>query len=95
MPTLESRVAVLERHNRALRASLLLTAIGLVTCGGVTSNYERVNTNTLVIVDANDRPVITLASNGTINFADPKGPVVLDAKTLAKLLQATTTPAAP
>lgn len=97
MVTLESRVARLERHNRALRATLLLGAMAMITCGGVTSSYERVNTNTLVVQAADERPVITLASDGTITFAAATAPVVLDAKTLALLIEAAkaTPPATP
>jgi hypothetical protein len=86
MPTLESRIATLERQNHFLRTLFAVTAIALVTCGGVTSNYELVNTNQLVIVDHQNQPKITLSSNGTITFQHPTTPVVLDANTLAKLL---------
>lgn len=88
MPTLESRIAALEHQNRLLRSTLLLSVVGLVTCGGVTSNYERVNTNTLVIVDDQDQRKITLAANGQITFHGPGAPVVLDGETLSSLLAA-------
>jgi len=88
MPTLESRITHLERQNRALRASALLGAIALVTCGGsgVTSSFQRVNTNSLVVVSGDDKPVITLSARGGITFADPTAPVVIDAATAAKLV---------
>ena len=35
MPSLESRIATLERQNRLLRASFILSAIAIVTCGGI------------------------------------------------------------
>jgi hypothetical protein len=81
---IESRIARLERQNRLLRASFVLGAIALVTCGGITANYERVNTRTLVIVSAPNEPKITLAANG-ITFHDTDPPVVLDATALAEL----------
>ena len=88
MPTLESRITHLERQNRTLRASVLFGVITLVTCGGssVTSNFQRVNTNTLAVVTGDDRPVITLSAHGTITFADSAAPVVIDAATAAKLV---------
>ena len=52
--TTDPRVAALEAQNRLLRASLLLSLTALVTCGGVTSHYELVTTNTLVVRDASD-----------------------------------------
>jgi hypothetical protein len=82
---LESRVARLERHNRLLRTSIALGAISLVTCGGITSNYERVNTRTLVIVSQENQPKISFSPRG-ITFHDTDPPVTLDAETLAKLL---------
>jgi hypothetical protein len=85
MPTpLESRIARLERQNRLLRASFVLGAITLVTCGGITSNYERVNTRILVIESTSKEPKITLSASG-ITFHDANPPVVLDAGTLAEL----------
>lgn len=94
MPPTDPRVAALETQNRLLRATLLLSTIALVTCGGVTSHYELVTTNTLVIRDAQDQPKITLSSdaNGTITFHGTTPPVTLDADALAKLLAATSTP---
>lgn len=85
MPSLESRIATLERQNRLLRASFILSAIAIVTCGGIVSNYERVNTNVLVIQDAQEKPKITLKANGTLTFHG-KSRVVLDAETLSSLL---------
>ncbi len=87
MLSLESRLTRLERQNRTLRAAWVLSAIALLNCGGITSNYERVNTNSLVIIDDDDAPVITLASDGTIRF-HAQAPVVLDAETLAELIAA-------
>ncbi|NJK31917.1 MAG: hypothetical protein HC927_05595 [Deltaproteobacteria bacterium] len=92
MSPLESRLVRLERQNRTLRAAWVLSAIALLNCGGITSNYERVNTNTLVIVDESEAPVITMAANGTITFHGPT-PAVLDAETLAKLIAASSAPA--
>lgn len=89
-PTPDPRVAALEAQNRLLRASLLLSLTALVTCGGVTSHYELVTTNTLVIRDASEQPKITLSSegNGTITLHGTTPPVTLDAETLAKLVAA-------
>lgn len=90
MLTLESRVATLERQNRTLRASLLLGAIALVTCGGggITAQFELVNTNSLVIRDQQEQPKISLSSNGSITFHHATGSAVLDAQTVAKLVAA-------
>jgi hypothetical protein len=87
MSSLESRLTRLERQNKTLRAAWVLSAIALLNCGGVTSNYERVNTQTLAIVDANEQPVITMTGDGTITFHAQPG-AVLDAATLAKLIAA-------
>lgn len=86
----DPRLLALERQNRLLRSTLLLSTIALVTCGGITSNYERVNTNHLVIVDAHDQPTITLTADGggTITFHGTGSPVVLDAEAVADLLAA-------
>ncbi|MEM7153731.1 MAG: hypothetical protein AAF799_12865 [Myxococcota bacterium] len=94
MPTLEARIATLERQNRALRASFIVSAIALVTCGGIVSNYERVNTNSLVIQDANEQAKITLSSNGNITFHG-KTRAVLNAKVLSELLAKDEPPPAP
>lgn len=93
MPT-DPRITALETQNRLLRTTLLLSAIALVTCGGVTSHYELVTANTLVIRDTHDEPKITFSSagNGTITFHATTPPVTLDADALAKLLAASATP---
>lgn len=87
MPT-DPRLAALEHQNRLLRSTLFLSIIALVTCGGVTSDYERVNTNYLVIVDAQGQPTITLTSDGggTITFHGATSSAVLDAEAVAELL---------
>lgn len=89
MPT-DPRVAALEAQNRLLRASLLLSLTALVTCGGVTSHYELVTTNTLVIRDASEQPKITLSADGdgTITFHGTNPPVTLSSDAIAKLLAA-------
>jgi hypothetical protein len=91
--TTDPRLAALESQNRLLRASLLLSTIALVTCGGVTSHYELVTTNTLVIRDTQDEPKITFSSagNGTITF-HATTPMTLDADALARLLAANPMP---
>ena len=92
--TLSSRVAELERQNRALRTTIVLALLAFVTCGGggITSNFERVNTNVLVIRTAQDQPRITLDQNGAITFHRAEGDVVLDGDAVARLLSAAPTP---
>ena len=87
--TLESRITRLERQNKTLRATLVICALGLVTCaGGNTANFGRVNTNSLVIETGDEQAVISMSAKGSITFHDPAGSVTLDAKTVAKLLAA-------
>jgi hypothetical protein len=64
--------------------------VAMITCGsGATSNFEQVNTNTLVIRTPGETPQITLsADDGALTFHQPQGAVVLDAQTLAALLSA-------
>lgn len=96
MPT-DPRLAALETQNRLLRASLLLSLIALVTCGGITSHYELVTTNTLVIRDASEQPKITLSSDGggTITFHTATPPVTLSSDAVVKLLSAASFPSTP
>jgi hypothetical protein len=87
MSSLEARIARLERHNRFLRAAWLLSAIAVVSCGsGTWARYGHIDTQKLVIVDASEKPLITLADDGTLTFHAGTQPVVLDAETCAKLL---------
>lgn len=90
--SLEERVTRLERHNRILRATLLLGVASIFTCGGVTSNFELVRTRQLMVVDGADRPKITLSQAGEISFHDGPDSVTLDAAHLRRLLEAPTTP---
>lgn len=88
--TLSSRVARLEQQNRTLRTSIVLLLLGVATCGGggITSNFERVYTNVLVIRDAKEQPRITLDQRGTITFHRAEGDVVLDGDAVARLVAA-------
>lgn len=90
--SLEDRVARLERQNRILRTSLLLGVASLFTCGGVTSNFELVRTQQLVIVDGSEQPKISLSQGGEIILHDGPNSVTLDAARLRKLLEAPATP---
>ena len=77
-------------------AGFALSAIGLVTCGGggVTSNYERVNTRVLDVQGADGATTMTLR-DGTITFQGTSGPVTLDAETVTQLRALLAEPAAP
>ncbi len=96
MSSLERRIARLERQNRFLRAAWLLSIIAIVSCGsGTWARYGHIDTQKLVIVDAGEKPVITLADDGTLTFHAGAQPVVLDAETCAKLLAALAAKPAP
>ena len=92
---LERRVHRLERRNRALMAGFAFSAIGLVTCGGggVTSNFERVNTRVLDVKAGDGASTLTLR-DGTITFQGAGGPVTLDAETVTQLRALLAEPAA-
>lgn len=87
---IRTRITRLERQNRVFRAGALFAVLGAFTCGGggITSNFERVNTGTLVVVTQDDQPSITLARDGSITFHRAEGSVVLTGEALERLLKA-------
>lgn len=76
--SLEARIERLELHNRLLRLTLVALATGLVTCGGVTANYERLNA-------AQVHTPLLVISKGSLVFQGEQR-VALDAERTAKLL---------
>ncbi len=87
--TVHARLDRLELQNRLLRATLGLGAIAVLSCGGLKANYERLQVNTLVVMDRDERAKITLSSDGRLVLHDPGGDVVLDAAKLRALVEST------
>lgn len=90
-PSVERRIARLERSLRLHRLAVVLVGLAAVTCGsGVTANYGLVRTARLQIVDGNDQAQMTMsaAGGGTMTFTGPEGPVTLDAATVERLAAA-------
>jgi hypothetical protein len=78
---LTARIRRLERSNRLHRLALVALGLLAMHCGGITSQYEHVSTNTLEV--------------GTITFHGRGGDAKLDAATLTALLAATAATSAP
>jgi hypothetical protein len=72
----------LELENRLHRAALGALVILGTNCGGITSSFELVRTQRLVVVDSADRPQMSLGPGPVVTFHDAAGDVRLDAATL-------------